>query len=310
MSKSRYIDTCFWDDPYTSNLDPRAKLLYLYLLTNTLTNIAGVYEIQTKRIAFDTGFKPDAVDKMMSQFADDGKIYYDGQWLAIRNFIKHQRPNPKVKKGIEVILETVPAQIKRWLENPVSTIVNNDRLSVDYGKPSHLNLNSNLIKSNTHCTPPASKLEKPPDKDPETTEPYSMEFLTWWTTYGKHGSKMAAYRKYRATKRKKGATAQQLLTAAKNYRAATVDTDEKYIKHASTFLGPDEHWRDCLEVKPDDTDKDAERTQRYFEQQRKLADEIVRDPDASLVKGFRDQVKRPREPPDEQANSREKEISA
>ena len=44
MSKQRSVDTCFWDDRYITQLDPSEKLLFLYLLTNTLTNICGVYQ--------------------------------------------------------------------------------------------------------------------------------------------------------------------------------------------------------------------------------------------------------------------------
>ena len=37
MAKTRIINTRFWIDDYTSNLDPIEKLLFLYFLTNTAT---------------------------------------------------------------------------------------------------------------------------------------------------------------------------------------------------------------------------------------------------------------------------------
>jgi len=45
MSTQRYISTSFWDDPWITSLDPSEKLLYLYLMTNTSTNISGVYKL-------------------------------------------------------------------------------------------------------------------------------------------------------------------------------------------------------------------------------------------------------------------------
>jgi len=38
--KKRYISTKFWDDEFIVNLDPIEKLLFMYFLTNPLTNVA------------------------------------------------------------------------------------------------------------------------------------------------------------------------------------------------------------------------------------------------------------------------------
>jgi hypothetical protein len=54
MSKRRYISDSFWSDSWIENLDPLEKYLYLYLLTNQYVSVCGIYEIQFKRIAFET----------------------------------------------------------------------------------------------------------------------------------------------------------------------------------------------------------------------------------------------------------------
>ncbi len=56
LAKQRIVNTKFWDDSYITRLTPTEKLLFLYLITNPLTNISGVYELPLKRVAFDTGF--------------------------------------------------------------------------------------------------------------------------------------------------------------------------------------------------------------------------------------------------------------
>lgn len=112
MSKTRMIDTKFWDDNYSSNLDPIEKLLFLYFLTNTSTNISGIYEIPLKKIAVETGIEKEMVLKILDRFAKDGKIFYWEGWIAIKNFIKNQnQESPKVKKGIAEELKKVPVQI-------------------------------------------------------------------------------------------------------------------------------------------------------------------------------------------------------
>jgi len=134
MSKTRMINTRFWDDDYASNLDPIEKLLFLYFLTNTSTNISGIYEIPIKKIAVETGIDKEMVLKVLARFTRDGKIFYYNGWVGIKNFIKHQNQrSPQVQKGIEAELTNISKDI---LENMVR-----------YGYPidtlSHLNLNLN-----------------------------------------------------------------------------------------------------------------------------------------------------------------------
>lgn len=161
MAKERMVNTKFWDDTYIVQLDPIEKLLYLYFLTNPLTNISGIYEIQIRRIAFDTGIDKDMVEKIIGRFTEDDKILYLEGWLAIKNFAKHQRDNPSVKKGIKIAFESIPTRIL-------------DRLGTDWGQTggslSHLNSNSNSninINSNIKIAPKTGADRPNSSKGPE-----------------------------------------------------------------------------------------------------------------------------------------------
>ena len=134
MAKQRYINTRFWDDGYIATLDPLEKLLFIYFLTNPLTEICGAYEIPLRRVAFDTGIDADMVLKIVGRFADADKIIYRDGWVLVCNFIRHQSSNPKIDKGVASAVSRCPDWIK-------------DRLSIAYDSLSHLNLNSN---SNTN----------------------------------------------------------------------------------------------------------------------------------------------------------------
>ena len=72
--KKRYISTKFRDDWFVVNLDPIEKLLFLYFLTNPLTNVAGIYEISMRRISFDTWIDKDMILKIIERFTK--KISY------------------------------------------------------------------------------------------------------------------------------------------------------------------------------------------------------------------------------------------
>lgn len=107
------IKDSFWTDSYIENLDPIEKLLFIYLLTNPLCNIAGIYQIQTKRIAFEIGIDKEMVEKLLKRLVDDGKIIRHHDWLLIVNHAKHQSfKNPNVTAGIKRIIEELPAEVK------------------------------------------------------------------------------------------------------------------------------------------------------------------------------------------------------
>jgi hypothetical protein len=153
MAKQRYINTRFWDDGYIVTLDPIEKLLFLYFLTNPLTEISGAYEIPLRRIAFDTGIDRDMVLKIVARFAEEDKIIYQDGWVLVCNFIKHQSANPKITKGIELSVSGCPDWIK-------------DRLCIAYDRLSHLNSNSN---TNLNIKERTVGYASPPDFDPEET---------------------------------------------------------------------------------------------------------------------------------------------
>ncbi len=125
------------------------KLVFLYLLTNPLTNISGVYELPLKRVAFDTGIAVEKVEGTIKRLVEDGKVVALGGWIGIVNFIKHQTLNPKVKQGIVSELKRAPKELT-------------DRLSIDYqalgiGFGSLLHLNTNL-KLNSNSNPNSNTL--------------------------------------------------------------------------------------------------------------------------------------------------------
>ena len=170
MSKKRYVDTKFWDDNYIIEKDPIEKLLFLYLLTNTLTNIIGIYEISIKRIAFDTGIDKDMVINILDRFLKDKKIKYEDGWVAIKNFTKHQLDNPKINAGIKALSREVPNNLIKWS-------------NIDYDRLSHPNLNTNL-NPNTNLNKEIKEVRNQvsaslKEKAPANNIEFDQELLSW-----------------------------------------------------------------------------------------------------------------------------------
>ena len=76
---------------------------------------------------------------------------------------------------------------------------------------------------------------------------YATEFECFWEVYPRKADKGEAYKKY-LTRLKDGWSPEQLLTAAKKYRAQIVAnrTDQKYIKLCKTFLSDTTPFADYL----------------------------------------------------------------
>jgi len=115
MSKQRMVKDCFWTDPYIENLDPIEKLMFLYLLTNPLANVLGIYEIRTKRITYETGIDKDMVDKALDSFVKNKKLLRIDDWIVITNFAKNQSTNPSIKLGMRRIYDDLPDKVKQAL---------------------------------------------------------------------------------------------------------------------------------------------------------------------------------------------------
>jgi len=118
MAKYRVVNTRFWDDAYVAELNPNEKLAFLYLLTNALTTIGGVYELSLKRAAFDVGLPIKDMRATFEKFEADRKIVRKDDWIGVVNFVKHQSLNPKVRRGIDIEHSKAPRDLVRRLHLP------------------------------------------------------------------------------------------------------------------------------------------------------------------------------------------------
>lgn len=195
MATQRYVSTSFWDDEWIQTLDPSEKLLYLYLMTNPLTNIAGVYKITDRRISFDTGFNLDTIGHIFSKFEKSRKVYRKGEYVVLPSWPKHQKweKSEKVKEGIVRILKELEPEIIEFLKQ-IGYRYPIDTLSIPYGYPpnySYLDFNSDSDLKPEGCSELPQKSEsieadKPPKDDKPKAEslPASPVYCTIITNTG------------------------------------------------------------------------------------------------------------------------------
>lgn len=252
MAKNRLINTKFWDDNYISELDPIEKLIYLYLLTNPLTTIAGVYEIKLRKIAFDTGIDKDMLSKILMRFEKDNKIIYKDDYIFVRNFIKYQTLNPSIKKGIAEVINNLPNDIKNIVINSLGT---------EWVQTVLFNLiKSNLIKSN-HNPIESEKMtdgflkkdqDQKPDPKPEekkmnsgTSKIGDLEFNKFWKFYNRREGDEMKVRTVFKNLIRSDQDYKDLITATRNYNNLTADRELKYMKMPMNFLSC---YRDFINI--------------------------------------------------------------
>ena len=115
--KSRSIQTKFWYDTWIETLNMSEKLLYLYFLTNPLTNLLGVYEISLKRISNESGISKDTIQKALKRFERDSRIIYDDNFIIITKFLKNQKLNPNMQLNVESLFDALPKCLRNKILN-------------------------------------------------------------------------------------------------------------------------------------------------------------------------------------------------
>jgi len=139
MATQRYVSTSFWDDPWITGLKPEEKYLYLYFLTNPLTNIAGVYQISLKRMCFDTDLEPKRIQEIIAVFARARKAYfYSDEYIVLPKWPRHQKwqEHKKIELGIVAILKELPPDLLGFLVQ-IGYTYPIDSLSIPYTYPSN-----------------------------------------------------------------------------------------------------------------------------------------------------------------------------
>jgi len=141
-TKQRYISTSIWDDDWFDSLSEREKLVYFYLLTNTHTNPAGVYQCTLKNIRLEIGLDREETERIMDKFSADGKAFYYKDYIIIPKWLKHQKIGDRSKLflGAVKVLKSLPDDVIKFIS---------DRRHYDYDLSSIFGKNGIVYNENT-----------------------------------------------------------------------------------------------------------------------------------------------------------------
>jgi len=202
MAKQRYINTKFWSDNWVSDLDPLERYLFLYFLTNEHTNIAGIYELPLRTMAFETGIEKDMLLKMLPRF--ENKVYYIDGWIYIKNFAKHQAVNESVSKGIKSSLSEIPREILEKVDKLKTACDSLSDPATYLNVDSNVDLNLNVDMEAVAVPTPAQEAKKFFDGEfepilqefiekthgpPDQLRNEFSKFILYWTEKNKSGTR-------------------------------------------------------------------------------------------------------------------------
>ena len=132
MAEYRQIECLMWKDNWFIDLDANEKLLFVYLLSNESTSVAGIYEISMKVMSFENSIDLERVKNILNKFIKEKKIRYEDGILWVLNSRKYQRSNsPKVETRIKLDVSRLSDTL---IKNDYIRIYSIDTVSIPYLK--------------------------------------------------------------------------------------------------------------------------------------------------------------------------------
>ena len=137
MAKYRNIHVSFWTDRKVSEeFTAEERFLFLYLLTNPLTNMCGCYEIGYKAMSNDTGLTVAKVKQVVKNLMDHKVISYNettGEVLLVNWYRYNWTGSDKIKRLIASEVETI--KTKQYRDYLNEKLNGKDTLSIGYRYP-------------------------------------------------------------------------------------------------------------------------------------------------------------------------------
>lgn len=263
----RVIDFEIWQDSWFDDLSHEAKLVFVFLFSSPNADRCGTQQYAPKLIGYFTGISRDKVEECVAEMSDKVSVV-DGR-IFCHSFIRHQCKTGNFKAGMAASFKTLsPAIQQRIIE--VSGL-SRDELNGKHGSSESNQGSTGSNSGSTGVRPtsnPAnsnkeqvtSNIHTSVDAHASTSErvEYSPEFDEFWNQYPRHIDKKRAYKAWCA-RLKAGYSPAAMIQAATNYAAhcKSNSTEERFIKHPATFIGPelsfmDEPWQKPITSKPKD----------------------------------------------------------
>jgi hypothetical protein len=257
MGVKRIVDTSFWTDEKVIEMySPEDKLFMVYVMTNPHTTQLGIYRLNKRYMAVESGYSSDTIRVLIDRFQNTYKnIRYseETQELAIKNYLKYSIV--KGGKPVEDLLikEINAVKDKSLLQFVYEGIYQDETLNETVKKILPLlkqndNDNDNDVSYHDSCNDSSVSV---PSSSINENKLLEEEFDKLWELYPKKQGKPKAkekYIKYRKSK-KDYCTYEEVLRGLENYLKHIKQNhiDMQYIKQGSTWFN-NKCWLDEYQI--------------------------------------------------------------
>ena len=242
MAIYRNIQMSFWTDAKIADtFTPDEKLMYLYFLTNPHTNLCGCYEISSRQIAFEIGYKRDQVEKLIQSLQEKRVIVYstDSRELLLVNWHKYNwTSSEKLKKPLrEEVKKVKRPEFRKYLERilyGIDTVSDDEGYGIDT-----TDLFCSVSDADRICSDTDTVSVSDADLICSTSNQNSIasDFEELWKLYPRKQGKRNAFEAYKKV-RKDGISDEEIRAGIESYSEyiRISGIEPQFVKMGGTFF--------------------------------------------------------------------------
>jgi len=246
------------------------KLLWCYLLFNEHSNMLGYYLLPLAYMADDLEWSVDKVKRYLANLEKHNLIAYDPatEIVFVCKYLKYNRLSSGAReKGAiarlkdlseSLLLPRLLAAVNEWHPQLAELRV---YLEEEMSSRSLFGVHKESMRSPEGDIDIVIDKDIVVDKETKTANSYSEDFETFWSIWislGRADNKIGAWDNWQTCLKGRNGkkahdpvVATELLTAGRHYQEKCIaeGTQPRFVMLPTTFLGPNQRWRDYLKKK-------------------------------------------------------------
>lgn len=108
MANYRQIHVSIWKDDWFLELEPDEKLFFVYVFSNELASLSGLYKLPLRVMAFETGLTIEQIKTFLAKFEQAEKVYYEDGLIWVKSLRKYNQGGGTVQTKIQNDLNAIP----------------------------------------------------------------------------------------------------------------------------------------------------------------------------------------------------------
>lgn len=127
METRRYINVRTWSETWFEELSAADKLVWIYLNTNSSTNMLGAYSTSVRRLAYECHISEPAVRRSIKKLEIIKKLIYHEGYVIIIDWMAQQSMNPSMKIAARKEYDKLPEEIRLLLSQQTHQAIEKTR---------------------------------------------------------------------------------------------------------------------------------------------------------------------------------------